>query len=96
MIDYEKDAELFKALGNPIRLKIIDSIRNGEVCVKTLEKVTGASQSCVSQHLAILRNSGIVKSHRNGHLVCYSLNHQLIDRLLNCVHDEYSRKTQTN
>jgi len=96
MIDYEKDAELFKVLGNPIRLKIIDTIRDGEACVRTLEKMTGASQSCVSQHLAILRNSGIVESYRDGHLVCYSLNHDLIGRLLNCVHDENIRKTQAN
>jgi len=93
MIDYQKEAEVLKALANPIRLRILDVIRDGEVCVKTLEEITGASQSCVSQHLAILRKAGIVKGFRDGNLVCYSLDHQLADEILHCIHEQYPYAT---
>lgn len=87
-IDYQKEAEILKALANPIRLRILDVIREGEVCVKTLEEITGASQSCVSQHLAILRKAGLVKGFRDGNLVCYSLDHPLADEILHCIHEQ--------
>jgi len=93
MIDYQKEAEVLKALANPIRLRIIDAIRDGQVCVKTLEQITGASQSCVSQHLAILRKIGMVKAFRDGNLICYSLNHHLADQILHCIHSQYDYAT---
>lgn len=88
-IDYKKEADLLKALAHPVRLKIVDAIRDGQVCVKSLEEITGASQSCVSQHLTILRNLGMVETNRDGNLVCYSLNHALADRIVNCIYEEY-------
>lgn len=96
MIDYQKEAEVLKALANPTRLRIIDAIRDGKVCVKTLEKLTGASQSCVSQHLAILRKTGMVNTYRDGNLVCYSLNHHLADQILHCIHAQYDYSTIHN
>jgi len=88
-IDYSKEAEILKALAHPIRLKIVDAIRDGEVCVKSLEELTGASQSCVSQHLTILRNLGMVETNRDGNLVCYSLNHTLADSIVRCIYEDY-------
>ena len=93
MIDYNHQAEILKALAHPIRLQIVDAIKDGEVCVKSLEKMTGASQSCVSQHLTILRNLGSVRPLRDGKLVCYRLNHSLSERILQCLYDETSHET---
>lgn len=91
-IDYQKEAEVLKALANPVRLKIVDAIRNGEICVNNLAEIAGVSQSCVSQHLSILRNIGMVNSFREGNLVCYSLNHDLAEKILRCIYDEYANK----
>ena len=88
-IDYQKESEILKALANPIRLKIIDAIREEEVCVSTLEEITGASQSCVSQHLSVLRNLGMVETSRNGNLVCYSLKNRLAERIVSSIYEEY-------
>ncbi|MCF7803459.1 MAG: metalloregulator ArsR/SmtB family transcription factor [Candidatus Marinimicrobia bacterium] len=88
-IDYQKESEILKALSNPIRLKIIDAIREREVCVSSLEEITGASQSCVSQHLSVLRNLGMVETSRNGNLICYSLNNRLAERIVNSIYEEY-------
>ncbi len=94
MINYQKEAEILKALANPIRLRIVDTIRKGDICVKSLEEITGASQSCVSQHLSVLRNIGMVNAYREGNLVCYSLNHRLTDKILTCIHEEYENRTR--
>ncbi|MBD3275554.1 MAG: metalloregulator ArsR/SmtB family transcription factor [Candidatus Marinimicrobia bacterium] len=88
-IDYQKEADILKALANPIRLKIVDAVKDGEVCVGNLAKMTGASQSCVSQHLSILRNIGLVKTYRDGNLVCYTLNHDLTEKILTCIYEQY-------
>lgn len=93
MIDYNHQAEILKALAHPIRLQIVDAIKDGEVCVKSLEEMTGASQSCVSQHLTILRNLGIVTALRDGNLVCYRLNHHLSERILQCIYEENTSET---
>lgn len=95
-INYEKEAAILKALANPVRLKIIDAIRGGKICVKTLEDITGASQSSVSQHLTILRNLGMVETTREGNLVCYSLNHALANKVLDCIYDEYNNHSTTD
>jgi len=93
MIDYQHEAEILKALANPTRLQIVDAIKDGEICVKSLEELTGVSQSCVSQHLTILRNLGIVQAMRDGNQVCYRLTHKLSERILRCIYEENSIET---
>lgn len=97
MIDYQRQAEVLKALAHPTRLKILDAVRGGEVCVKSLEDLTGASQSCVSQHLSLLRELELVRTRRRGNLICYSLNDALTESILNCIHRQSdARMTELN
>jgi len=94
-MNYHRKAEILKALAHPTRLQILDAVRDGEICVKSLEELTGASQSCVSQHLSILRNAGLVNSSRRGNLVCYSLSHQLTENILHCIHEQSDESIPT-
>lgn len=71
-IDYEERAALLKALSNPVRLRIVHNLlvlgcRN----VSCMERGTGMSQSCISQHLQKLRSAGIVTAERVGNEVYY-------------------------
>ena len=61
-------AQLAKALGDPIRLQLVDVLRKhaGKVCVCELVPLFGVSQPTVSHHLKILREAGIVGSERQG------------------------------
>jgi ArsR family transcriptional regulator len=70
---FEDAADLLRALAHPVRLRIVDLLQNGELCVKGLEELLGVSQSSVSQHLSRLRYAGLIESERKGHLVCYRL-----------------------
>jgi ArsR family transcriptional regulator len=64
-------AEFLKALGHPIRLKIVELLIEHKQCVKNLGDVLGIPQPNISQHLAILRSKGIVGWKREGAIICY-------------------------
>lgn len=72
-MDYKKQAKVFKALSHPTRLMIIDSLLQGERCVGDIQDLLKSSQPNVSQHLRILKTSGIVDFCQNGNLRCYYL-----------------------
>lgn len=70
---YEDAIRILKALAHPVRLLIMQILIQGKCNVKNLEKVTGNSQSGVSQHLRILRLSGIIEPERIGKEICYNI-----------------------
>lgn len=69
----EEVAELLKAMSNSHRLLILCELTGGERSVSALEEVVGLSQSALSQHLAKLRESGIVATRRDAQTIFYSL-----------------------
>jgi ArsR family transcriptional regulator, virulence genes transcriptional regulator len=66
-------AEMCKTISNPRRQAILDTIRGGELTVSELIEKTGISQANLSQHLAILRSKGVVKTRRDGNNIYYSI-----------------------
>lgn len=70
---YEIHAEICQILTNPIRLHIIDLLRDGEKSVKQLAAEIDASQGTVSRHLSTMRIKGVVIARRDGTNVYYSL-----------------------
>lgn len=70
---HELHARLCKAIADPKRLLIINELRNGPLTVGELSASLEISQSNCSQHLAILRDRGVVTSERNGTSVSYKL-----------------------
>jgi len=70
---YYLQAGLCKALSNPVRLMIIDILKDGETSVSDLQEKLERQQSNLSQHLAVLRGNGIVKNRREGTTMLYSL-----------------------
>ncbi|WP_295582753.1 helix-turn-helix transcriptional regulator [uncultured Oscillibacter sp.] len=71
-IDYEERAALLKALAHPVRLRIVHSLLVGGCHnVSCMERSTGMSQSCISQHLQKLRAAGVVVPERSGNEVYY-------------------------
>ena len=71
-IDYERRAELLKALAHPVRLRIVHGLLNaGCRTVRCMEEHIGISQSRISQHLQRLRAAGVVAAERCGNEVYY-------------------------
>lgn len=85
----EINAAAFSALAHPLRLKILQKLREGPCCVCNLIPYVGGEQSNVSHHLAILRKSSVVRSEKRGLEVWYEVTDPKIFDILevmeNCV-----------
>lgn len=75
-------AELFKALGHPLRLRILELLGDGEMSVRDLLRELRVEPSTASQQLGILRAQGIVESRRSGATVVYRMRDPLVAELL--------------
>ena len=78
----ERLASLFKAMGEVTRLKILTTLRGGEMCVSDLAALLGVSDSAVSQHLRLLKYLALVKCRRQGQCMLYSLDDQHLQDIL--------------
>jgi DNA-binding transcriptional ArsR family regulator len=75
-------AAIFKALGDPTRLRILQSLNIEELCVCDISGIVGLSMSAISHQLRLLRNMHIVKNRRQGKMIYYSLADNHISELL--------------
>ena len=75
-------SEFFKALAHPLRIRILDALRQGEVGVNELSARLVVEQATLSQQLAVLRKSNIVVGRKEGQNVYYSAHDPEIFRLL--------------
>lgn len=74
-------SNIFKALGDPTRLKIIYALSKASLCVCDIASLLDMTQSAISHHLRILRNLKLVKFKKEGKLVIYSLDDDHVLRL---------------
>ncbi|WP_318507505.1 metalloregulator ArsR/SmtB family transcription factor [Bacillus sp. T3] len=81
-------AKMFKALGHPIRFKIVLFLLDGRKCVCELNGNIEFSQANLSQHLKILKDAGILSSEREGPKIFYSLRNNDIKKMVHCA-DEF-------
>lgn len=75
-------AETFRVLGDPSRLRILDALADGELCVCDLASLVGMSESAVSHQLRLLRTMRLVRPRRAGRQVFYSVDDHHILELL--------------
>ena len=83
-------AEFFKALAHPIRIRILDCLRNGEKGVNELSEILQIEPANVSQQLAILRVRNIVVGRKSGSNVFYSVSDAMLFRLLDVAKDIFN------
>ena len=88
--DFRKRADVFKALGNPNRLLIVDALSAGERCVAELTELVGLDMSTVSNHLAVLRNVGLLADERRGTQVFYALTAPCVMNIFCCLDEFYA------
>ncbi|KPJ87421.1 MAG: hypothetical protein AMS17_08610 [Spirochaetes bacterium DG_61] len=77
----EELALLHKALSVPVRLKIIKLIADRPLCVNAITRFLSISQPAVSQHLAVLRQAGLVTGEKRGYMVHYTFNRSRFEDL---------------
>ena len=77
-------AERFRILGEPMRIRLLDTLREGPATVQELQKATGASQQNVSKHLGLLLRSGLVSRTKEGTYSRYEISDESVFEL--CEH----------
>ena len=78
-------AEIFKALGHPARIRMIQALAEEEKCVCYLVEVAGLGWSTVSRHLSVLREAGVITCEKRGLQVFYRLALPCVIRFLDCL-----------
>ncbi len=86
--------KFFRALGDPSRLTILDSLLDGEKNVGELVELVGSSQGRVSNHLACLKQCGLVDTRREGKFIYYSIADEEVRRLLDVSQSMIARNAE--
>lgn len=83
-------AELFKVFGDSTRMKIIFALKESELCVCDIAKITNTTQSAISHQLRVLKQAKLVKYRKEGKVVYYSLDDDHIEKIvkIGCEHVE--------
>src|SRR4030066_2315899 len=93
LIDREEDiqqaAQAIKAIAHPLRLKILCTLGDREISVQEIVEHVGTSQSNISQHLAILRDKGILASRKDANRVFYRVGDARTLRLISMRRDVF-------
>lgn len=87
--DIDRASRSLKAMSHPLRLKILCTLRDKEVSVQDIVDNVGTSQSNISQHLAILRDKGILASRKDANRVYYRVGDARTLRLISMMQDVF-------
>lgn len=80
-------ARVIRVLGHPLRLRLLEALERGELCVADLQEMTRTNQAVVSQHLGVLRANGVVEARREGPRVYYRIVEAKVSRILACIRE---------
>jgi len=82
---FERQAEIAKAVAHPLRIAIIDFLRDGERCVCDIAGHIGSERSNVSRHLGVMVRAGVLNCRKDGLKVFYNLRTPCVADFLSCV-----------
>ena len=82
---YKLKADVIAAAGHPIRLAVIDFLKDGEQCVCDIAEHIGAKRSNVSRHLGVLLKAGVVSQRKDGLKMMYALRTPCVLNFMKCV-----------
>jgi ArsR family transcriptional regulator len=87
--DIDLASRSLKAMSHPLRLKILCTLADQELSVQEIVDAVGTSQSNISQHLAILRDKGIIGSRKNANRVFYRVGDARILKLIDMMRQAF-------
>ncbi|HUS71590.1 MAG TPA: metalloregulator ArsR/SmtB family transcription factor [Sedimentisphaerales bacterium] len=82
---FQKQAEIAKAIAHPLRIAIVDFLKDGEQCVCDIAEHIGSERSNVSRHLSVMVSAGVLQYHKQGLKVIYKLRAPCILDFFSCV-----------
>ncbi len=91
-INFDREAEILKVLGHPVRLKIVAGLMSQSCNVKKIWECLELPQATVSQHLALLKNKGIIEGKRDGVEVFYQVTSAESKKIVESLMEGFSCK----
>jgi DNA-binding transcriptional ArsR family regulator len=82
---FEKQAEIVKSIAHPLRIAIVDFLKDGEQCVCDIAEHVNSERSNVSRHLSVMVNAGVLGSRKEGLKVIYQLKTPCVVEFICCV-----------
>ena len=92
-IHAKQASRLLKALANETRLLILCTLSKKELSVSDINESINISQSALSQHLALLRNDGLVVTRRESQTIYYSISEEPVARIIDTLHNIYCQRS---
>jgi len=93
---FEKQAEIAKAIAHPLRIAIIDFLKDGEQCVCDIAETIGSERSNVSRHLSVMVNAGVLEYRKEGLKVIYKLKCPCILDFFSCMRRVLKQQVKEN
>jgi len=82
---FDRQAEVVKAVGHPLRIAIVDFLKDGEQCVCDIAEHIGSERSNVSRHLSVMVRAGVLTCRKEGLKVLYKLKTPCILEFISCI-----------
>jgi len=93
---FERQAEIAKAIAHPLRIAIVDFLKDGEQCVCDIAEYIGSERSNVSRHLSVMVNAGLLEYRKEGLKVIYRLKCACIVDFFSCVSRVLKQQAKDN
>ena len=93
---FEKQAEVAKAIAHPLRIAVVDFLKDGEQCVCDIAEYVGSERSNVSRHLSVMANAGLLEYRKEGLKVLYRLKCPCIIDFFACVGEVLKEQARDN
>ena len=93
---FEKQAEIAKAIAHPLRIAVVNFLKDGEQCVCDIAEHVGSERSNVSRHLSVMSNASLLEYRKVGLKVIYKLKTPCILDFFSCVSRVLKQQVQDN
>ncbi|MHC4602047.1 MAG: ArsR/SmtB family transcription factor [Planctomycetota bacterium] len=93
---FQKQAEIAKAIAHPLRIAIIDFLKDGEQCVCDMAEHIGSERSNVSRHLSVMVSAGVLEYRKEGLKVIYRLKTPCILDFFSCIAGVLKQQAKDN
>jgi len=93
---FEKQAEIAKAIAHPLRIAIVNFLKDGEQCVCDIAQHIRAERSNVSRHLSLMVNAGLLEYRKEGLKVIYRLKCKCIVDFFSCISSVLKQQVRDN
>jgi len=93
---FEKQAEIARAISHPLRIAVVNFLKDGEQCVCDIAEHVGSERSNVSRHLSVMVNAGLLEYRKEGLKVIYRLKCACIVDFFSCVSRVLKQQAKDN